>query len=49
MRVFLYHFLPLDKIFAKKSDYIVTPSTNSKNEIMKFFGVKSDKIIVSYW
>lgn len=49
LRVFLYHFLPLDKIFAKKSDYIVTPSTNSKNEIMKFFGVKSDKIIVSYW
>lgn len=48
LRLFLYNFLPLDKIFAKNSDYIITPSTNSKNDIIKCFDVNPDKVIVSY-
>jgi hypothetical protein len=48
-RAKLYHFLHLDKIFAKKSDYIITPSKASFLDIEKEFRIKKSKIIINHW
>ena len=45
----IYYFMPLDKYYAKNSDYIITPSIDSKNDIIKYLKVKSEKIILWHW
>ena len=47
--VWIYYLLGIDKKSAKKSDLIFCPSQNTKNDLIKYYWIDKNKIIVSYW
>lgn len=47
-RAKIYHFMHLDKIFARKSDYIITPSTASRIDIENELWIDKSKLIMTH-
>ena len=46
---FLYHLLGFDKLFAIKSDYIISPSEYTKKDVIKCLWLNEKKIVVAHW
>ena len=45
---FPYYLLGMDKRFAKRSDYIISPSEYTRQDVVKYLWIKKEKIIVAH-